>query len=213
MEEVIEVIRDIDQGSEAWRQARLGIPTASMFATVLAKGRDGGVSLTRSKYLRELAGEVLTGDPAESYSNGHMERGKEQEGEARNLYAFLKDVEPELVGFVRNGRKGASPDSLLGTDGGLEIKTALPHIQIERLTLGRLPPEYVAQVQGNMWVAERSWWDFVSYCPKLPPLIVRVPRDDIYVATLAKAITAFNEELDALIAAVRTYENFAGAAA
>lgn len=210
---MIEIIRDIDQGSEAWRQARLGIPTASMFATVMAKGRDGGVSLTRSKYLRELAGEILTGDPAESYSNGHMERGKEQESEARDLYAFLRDAEPELVGFIRNGAKGASPDSLIGSDGGLEIKTALPHIQIERLTLGRLPPEYVAQVQGNMWVAERAWWDFVSYCPKLPPLIVRVTRDDLYVANLTKAVAAFNEELEALVSSIRTYENFAGQAA
>lgn len=209
---MIEIIRDIDQGSEAWRQARLGIPTASMFATVMAKGKDGGASLTRAKYLRELAGEILTGDPADSYSNGHMERGKEQEGEARDLYAFLRDAEPELVGFIRNGAKGASPDSLIGANGGLEIKCAIPSVQIERLQRGDIPPEHKAQVQGNIWVAEREWWDFVSYCPKLPPLIVRVPRDDVYVAGLSKAVTAFNEELEALVAAIRTYDNFGAAA-
>lgn len=205
---MIQII-DVEQGSPEWFAARAGIPTASEFSTVMAKGKDGGASVTRAKYLRQLAGEILTGEPApEGYSNGFMERGKLLEDEARSLYAFMRDVEPERVGFIRNGNKGASPDSLIGTDAGLEIKVAIPAVQIERLQRGTLPTEHVAQVQGSMWVSERASWSFVSYCPKLPPLIIDVPRDEAYIATLAKAIDAFNEELDALVQSIRTYQDF-----
>lgn len=205
---MIQII-DCEQGSAAWFEARAGIPTASEFSTVMAKGKDGGASVTRAKYLRQLAGEILTEEPApEGYSNAHMERGKVMEDEARDYYALVHSVEPQRVGFIRNGRKGGSPDSLIGDVGGLEIKTAIPAVQIERLQRGDLPPEHKAQVQGSLWVAEREWWDFVSYWPKLPPLIVRVYRDEAYIATLAKAVDAFNEELDSIVASIRTYENF-----
>jgi hypothetical protein len=203
----VEVI-DVEQGSVEWFTARAGIPTASEFATVKARGKDGGPSSTRRSYMLKLAGEVLTGEPApEGYTNAFMERGKLLEEDARSLYAYMRDVEPLQVGFLRNGQKGASPDSLIGDLGGLEIKTAIPAVQIERLQRGTLPAEHVAQVQGNIWVAEREWWDFVSYCPKLPPLIVRVPRDDAYIAELAQAVDAFNEELAAVVAAIRSYRD------
>lgn len=200
---MIQII-DCEQGTPDWFAARIGIPTASEFSTVMAKGKDGGKSLTRKTYMLKLAGEILTGEPMESYSNGHMERGKEQEAEARDMYAFMNDADLYQVGFVRNGDKGCSPDSLIGEDGGLEIKTALPHIQIERLLKSDLPAEHRAQVQGNMWVTDRKWWDFVSYCPRLPLLIVRVPRDDGYIATLAGAVKEFNAELASVVDAIRT---------
>ena len=168
----------------------------------------------RSRYLRDLAAEVVRGYlEEESFTNAHMERGKAMEDEARNLYAYKRGVDPVQVGFVRNGRAGASPDSLIGGDGGLEIKTALGHIQIERLQRGALPNEHLAQVQGNMWVTERAWWDFVSYSPDLPPLIIRVERDEAYIAQLAKAVEAFNTELDNIVQSIRTYQNFRGQAA
>jgi hypothetical protein len=210
---MIQII-DCEQGSAEWFAARAGIPTASEFSTVMAKGKDGGASVTRAKYLRQLAGEILTEEPApEGYSNAHMERGKIMEDEARDYYAFVHSVDPQRVGFIRNGRKGGSPDSLIGTDGGLEIKTAIPAVQIERLQRGTLPPEHRAQVQGSLWVTERDWWDFISYWPKLPPLVVRVYRDEDYIAQIAKAVDAFNEELDAIVQSIRTYENFAKVAA
>lgn len=202
---MIEIV-DCLQGTPEWFAARAGIPTASEFMTVMARGKDGGVSLTRSSYMRKLAGEVLTGEPApEGYTNGHMERGKMMEDEARKFYAFMADAEPIRIGFIRNGRKGSSPDSLVGDKGGLEIKTAIPAVQIERLQRNALPSEHKAQVQGNLWVSEREWWDFMSYCPKLPPLVKRVYRDETYIATLSAAVDAFNEELDAVVESIRRY--------
>ncbi len=208
----VEII-DCEQNSAEWYAARLGTPTASMFATVMAKGKDGGISLTRTEYMRKLAGEIVTGDPMDNYTNAHMERGKLMEDEARDLYAFSTDCEPQRVGFIRNGQKGCSPDSLIGTRGGLEIKSALAHIQIERLQRGDLPPEHRAQVQGTIWCCERDWWDFVSYGgAKLPIFIHRVYRDDGYIATLAGAIDKFNVELQTMVEFVRRYGQEAKAA-
>ena len=199
------IIHECEQGSPEWFARRMGIPTASEFATVMASGKGGGESKTRAAYLRKLAGEILTGEPMESYTNPNMERGKVMEDEARNFYAFEYDAEPIRVGFVTNFNAGCSPDSLVGTAGGLEIKTALPHIQIERLERNDLPPEHRAQVQGCIWICEREHWDFVSYWPKLPLLRVRVPRDDGYIATINGAVDKFNDELAELVERIRHY--------
>jgi hypothetical protein len=84
-------IIDCEQGSVDWYAARLGVPTASRFATVMAKGKQGGESLTRKEYLLKLAGEIVTGEPMDNYVSPHMERGKVLEDEARDLYAFQKN--------------------------------------------------------------------------------------------------------------------------
>lgn len=194
-----------DQGTEEWRLARAGIPTASEFSTILAKGRGGGESKTRKTYLYKLAGEIITGEPADSFSNAHMERGHEMEAEARHLYEFMEDAETTQVGFIRNGRKGCSPDSLIGENGMLEVKTKLPHLLIECIMRGDFPPEHKAQCQGALWVAEREWIDIAVYWPKMPLFTCRAYRDEPYIADLSAAVDAFTEELDAAVDAVRKY--------
>lgn len=194
-----------DQGSPEWFAARLGIPTASEFHTVLAKGRDGGASLTRKTYLLKLAGEIITGDPMDNYSNSHMERGKSMEDEARDCYAFMKDVEPERVGFIVNGRKGCSPDSLIGARKALEIKTKLPHLLIELLLKDEFPPEHKAQCQGILWVAERDEIDIGVYWPKMPLFVKTATRDDLYIKQLSDAVDRFNDELAETVTRIRRF--------
>lgn len=198
-------IIDVEQGTPEWLAARAGIPTASMFHTVMAVGVKGGKSLTRIDYLNKLAGELLTGEPMENYVSADMERGKIMEDEARDLYAFQNGVEPQRVGFIKSGNKGASPDSLIGDKGGLEIKSAAAHVQIKRLLNEELPSEHKAQVQGNLWVCERDWWDFASYCPKLPLFVVRVYRDESYIAKIAQEVDLFNIELQQTVEYIRRY--------
>lgn len=194
-----------DQRSPEWFLARAGIPTASEFSTVLAKGKGGGESVTRRKYLLRLAGEVVTGLPEENYSNEYMNRGNVQEPDARELYAFARDAEPQLVGFIRNGAKGCSPDALLGNDGVLEIKTAKASILIDHLLSGGFPAEHVAQCQGALWVAEREWIDLAIYSPGLPLFVKRATRDAAYIKALSAAVDAFNAELAEIVERVRRY--------
>lgn len=205
----MEVFAKLQQGTPEWHATRAGIPTCSEFAKVIAgKGPRGGTSgkeyIGRTKYLYRLAGEVITGQAEATYSNAHMDRGTENEGEARDLYAMLRDVEPQQVGFIRNGNCGGSPDSLIGNDGILEIKDAIASVQIERLLANVLPSEHKAQCQGLLMVSGRTWLDFMSHSRGLPPLIVRVERDERYIAELRVSVNEFSDELAALVARIRS---------
>ena len=210
---MIEVF-DCEQGSPDWWACRLGIPTVSEYGTVMAKGKDGKkdgtTSKTRMAYMRRLVGERITGEAVEGYMNADMERGKAMEDEARATYALRNlDYNLQRVGFVRNGETGGSPDSLIEDVGGLEIKTAIPHIQIDRLERNVLPPEHKPQVQGSLWVTEREWWDFVSYWPKLPLLVVRVYRDEDYIREIEREVDQFLDELHALEFRIRQLDGSA----
>jgi hypothetical protein len=194
-------IFDFDQGSYEWRTARLGIPTSSMFSAILAKGE----GKTRRSYMLKLAGEVLTGEPTEDFSTPAMERGKEMEPKARDLYAFMTDVDPLQVGFIRNGNKGCSPDSLIGASGMLEIKTKRSDLLIDVLLRDEFPAEHKAQCQGALWVAEREWIDIAVYWPKLPLFVKRAFRDEPYISAMSRAVAQFNEELAETVEKVRRY--------
>jgi YqaJ-like viral recombinase domain len=196
------------QNTPEWFRARHGIPTASMFATVMAKGKTAGSeSLTRRTYLMKLAGEIITGEPMDSFSNEHTERGHEFEPEARDFYAFQTGAPLERVGFVRNGRAGCSPDCLIGDHGGVEIKTKLPHLLIDLILKDEFPSEHKAQVQGTLWVTGRKWWDIAVYWPGIPLFVKRVERDDVYIAQIETEVSRFNTDLDSIVAQMRQRMN------
>lgn len=196
-------IFDCEQNSDEWLRARMGIPTASMFATVMAEGKDGGASITRKTYLHKLAGEIITGEPCENYSNADMERGHQMEQEARDLYCFVHDAPLTRVGFVRRGNYGCSPDSLIGDDGVLEIKTAAPHVLIECILADKFPAKHVAQCQGALLVTGRAWLDIAIYYPKMPLFVKRLERDETYIANLVRALDDFNHELGVIVGRLR----------
>lgn len=206
------LLREIDaeQGSDEWFEARLGLVTASHFSVVMATGRDGGDSLTRNQYLHRLAGEILTGLRAEeTFRSRAMERGKEMEPEAIADYEERRGVKVRRVGLGINfdglKRCGASPDGLVGFDGGIETKTMRPDLMIPLITRGALvmPAEHRAQVQGNMFVWEREWWDFKIFYPGMPDFTVRVERDDRYIAEMSNQIEIFNYDLKRLVEQLR----------
>lgn len=194
------------QGTPEWFQSRAGIVTASELSKVLAKGE----GKTRMKYMRQLAGEIITGKPADPFkSNAYMEAGKENEAAARELLATMLDEDVTQVGFIRNStlRLGCSPDGLLGEWGkanqGVEIKCCLADIQIERLLKGGVPSEYVAQVEGSLLASGLQSWHFYSYSSGLPAHIVEVTLTDERRKVIEAELAAFNKELDDMVQTVR----------
>lgn len=198
----IEII-NVEQRSEEWYRARMGLPTASMFGVVMAQGRERGTdSKGRASYMRKLAGEIITGIPMESYSNEDMERGREQEPEILARYCFENDVEVTPCGFIRNGKKGCSPDGLVGADGMVQIKSAAPHVMIEILMdlVKGAPKKHLPQCQGELWVAERKWTDLViGSSPKLPLAVFRLERDQQYINDIETSVHWFNRELAEMV--------------
>lgn len=196
----MQIFDNIEQNTPEWFEARRGIPTASAFGKILAKGE----GKTRRTYMMQLAGEIITEKPDQSFTgNEHTERGHEFEPEARDLYAFQTGAELKRVAFIRNGRVGCSPDSLIGEDGGAEIKTKLPHLLAEVILSGEVPNVHIPQVQGTLWITKREWWDVVIYWPNMPLFVKRVHRDERYIQTLATEIDRFNAELDEVVAKIR----------
>ncbi len=192
---------DCDQGSDEWHQLRCGLATTSDFNIIL---RDGATSKTYKEHKLKKVGEILTGMPCENYTNFHHERGKQYEPMAREDYIFYHpDPEPHRVGFVTNEYAGCSPDSLIGTEGGLEIKTMLPHLFLDVLLKQEFPSQFKAQCQGGMWVCAREWWDLVIYWPGLPLYVKRIHRDDAYIARLESAVRQFNDEVAAIVEQIR----------
>lgn len=196
------VVIDCEQNSEEWFRARMGICTASNFQCLLAKSTE---QKGRATYMRQLAAEIITKEPTESFKSPTLDRGHAMEDEARKFYSLITDADPELVGFIRNDDRGCSPDSLIGKDGMLEIKTKRADLLIETLLKGEFPNEHRAQCQGALWVAERDWIDLIVYWPKMPPFVKRATRDVAYIATLARAVAEFNEELAELVDRIRRY--------
>ena len=195
------IIHNVIQGTPEWHEVRAGKVTASEFDSVLAQGR-GGPSKTRQTYLYKLAGEIITGQVVESYSNANMERGKVMEDEARAWYEVMH-APVQQVGFIEEGRTGYSPDGLVGDSGLVEIKTKFPHLLIPVLLSRDFPADHKAQCQGGLMVSGREWIDLVCYWPGMPVAVHRAYRDEIYIAELRKAVSAFVEELDELTSKLR----------
>lgn len=188
-------IYECEQLSDTWFELRLGKISGSHFADVLNK-KSG-----RGTYMFKLLAEKLSGEPVPSYSNKAMDFGVEYESEAREYYEALYG-EVRQVGFVEmSDYVGVSPDGLIGEDGGLEIKSPFPSTHIRYILENRLPAVYKAQVQGNLLVTERRWWDFVSFAPSIkdrPFWKIRIYRDEPYIKELEKAIELFVKELKEL---------------
>lgn len=179
------------QGTEEWLKARLGVPSASNFSKVITT--TGKRSTSFMGYVNALIAERLTGDPTYVKITEPMERGTSLEDEARAMYQLIEEVDVRQVDFIKhpNMEVGCSPDGLIDTKcdrgliGGLEIKCPLQGTHVEYLRAGKVPSKYMLQVQGSMFVTGRGYWDFMSYHPKMKPLIVRTYRDDDLINELA----------------------------
>lgn len=210
---------EIEQGSAAWHQLRLGKVTASRVAEVIAKTKTG-YSASRANYAAQLIAERLTGDVAESFSNAAMQWGTEQEPDARLAYEFRHDVEVEQVAFVDHptiSMSGASPDGLIGSDGLIEIKCPNTATHLDTLRSETIPGKYETQMLWQMACTGRQWCDFASYDPRLPEnmrlFVKRLPRDDARIAELEAEVSAFLTEIDATVAELTRKYGLPGAMA
>lgn len=190
------------QGSAEWLAARTGRLTASRMSAIMAKGKGGAPSTTRTACMGELIAEYLTGQPSESYTNADMQRGTDLEPSARAAYEVSTGQMVTEVGLVlhpKNERFGASPDGVVSDSGLLEIKCPRTHVHIEYLLAGKPPAQYLPQMAWQAACCEREWVDFASYDPKMPEalqlFVVRYVPETAYIAELEQEAAAFLEEM------------------
>ena len=184
---------DIEQNTDEWINLRMGKFTASMFSDLMGSKN----TLTYQKAINKIVFEILTNEVPENFTSGYMERGHELEPLAKELYSMMTFNDVSNGGFFSYGNYiGASPDGLIDDDGLLEIKSPSFNTMINYLLRESLPIEYKYQVQGQLFVTNRKWCDFMAYHPKLKPLIIRVERDEDIITDIQ---TRLNEAIETVI--------------
>lgn len=192
-------IHTCEQRSPEWRKLKAGKISGTGFGNVLA-GKD---TARRRDYLSLLAWERRKGKLAQFEVNEYMQWGIDHEESAFGCYYNARKYYVSTIpGFVQmNDYIGVSPDGLVDICGMVEIKCPKTTTHAKYIKAGREPAQYRPQIQGQMWVCERAWCDFVSYDPrhKTPLFIHRVWRDDEYIARLSKACDEFIIELKEML--------------
>jgi len=185
------------QRTAEWYAERAGKWTGSKFVDVLARNKKTGEPLKcYFDLIWQVVSERMTEQPTEGASGFALQWGTDVEPFAKEAYELETGDIVADAGFITHPQyafAGASPDGLIGVDGGVEFKCPKSSVvHLERFISG-VPEEYVPQIHGCMWVTGRQWWDFVSYDPRQKDpnfrmLIIRVKRDEDYIANLEKCV-------------------------
>lgn len=189
---------DLIQGSDEWLAARCGMLTASEMKLIVTPTFKPAKNDKERAHLFELLAQRITRYVEPTYISDDMLRGRDDEIEARALYA--KHYAPVTeAGFVTNDRWGFtigySPDGLVGDDGLIECKSRRQKYQVQTIVSGEMPDDYAIQVQTGLLVTGRKWCDFVSYSGGLPMVPIRVLPNPAWQEMILQAATAFEERL------------------
>lgn len=196
----MEIIKDCEQGSDLWHLHRIGSVGGSSINSVLAKGKGA----SRKTLMYKLAGEILSGCKTDGYKSADMQRGNDFEDEARQYYEFVTGNTVEQVALIKSDIPGThnSPDGLIGSDGGIEIKVRLPHVYVELIETGKIEIGYKRQCQHFLWITGREWIDYINYCPEIkknPMQKIRIFPDPEIIGQIKIELPLFLKELDEMV--------------
>lgn len=192
------IIDPAPQNSLEWIAARAGVVTASEMDNILTPEfaeRKG--EMRRSYMCRKLAEKWLR-SALLGFSTLDMDFGKILEEECLPMFELETGLKLTTVGLcLTDDRKvGASPDALIGEDGGLEAKCPKAETHIKYLLDGGVPKDYLVQIHAALYVTGRPWWKFVSYHRRMPLLVVHVLREERIQSLIAAALEGFLAQFD-----------------
>lgn len=190
----------------AWLSARAGKLTASRMADAMAYRKDGKPAAERTKLMRELLAERLTGLSAPHYVNEAMEWGLEHEDEAVDVFVSRfpqYDVRPSrFYEHPTIDNFGATPDREVDADGLLEVKAPTTTTYLEWVMGGVVPEQHKPQMCAQMLCSGKTWCGFIAYDPRIKIESQRLfmrkyePSAEELAAVEAAAVK-FLDELDA----------------
>src|SRR5438874_8143053 len=195
---------DLAQYSEEYDRLKLGMPTSSHFHKIITP--QGKPSKQWREYACVLIAERILQRKIEFYNSPAMERGLIVEAEAADWYEFDQDVTVQRIGFITDDghRMGCSPDRLVGADGLLEIKAPLPQTQVGYWISGELGERFRPQLQGQLYITQRSWVDILCWHDVLPKLVMRVEPDERFIKTVERKLQNFNYFIEGVMEKIRT---------
>jgi hypothetical protein len=191
------IIHLMEQRTDEWFEARLGLPSASEISVLLVNGKAAhGFGAAAVTYADKLIGERITGEAADvPFDTIAMKRGRDLEAEALALYA--QDQQVEAVGGIEAMGAWYSPDGLVGDDGLVEVKSHKPSVLIPLLLDPGFPAQHIDQCEMGLLLSGREWIDLVAYFPGMPVLHRRLLRDSAKLDKLAARLADFNAFIDA----------------
>jgi hypothetical protein len=193
----------VEQRSDEWFEATAASLGASRIGVAISRlKRSGERTAAAVDLMFEIAAARLTGLPAKR--SNPLWWGVEHEDEARASYAFLTNLPVVKIGLIPHPtipNAHASPDSLVGDDGGLELKCPTSATHLRTLIADAVPEDHLPQLHWAMACSGRQWWDFVSYDPRFPDGLQffqkRVMRDEAAIATLEAEARLFLGDVEA----------------
>ena len=189
------------QRTAEWHADRAGKFTGSKFVDLTARNKRTGEKLSSwDALIWQVVTERMTGKQEEGIDSFSLRWGREVEPFAREAYELetgLIVTESPFVNHPKYPFAGCSPDGLVGTDGGIEMKSPKDSkIHLQRFLTG-MPDDIRPQVQGFLWVCERDWCDFVSYDPRQQPkfqmLRIRIIRDEEFIRLIEQSVLEAEE--------------------
>lgn len=193
---------DIIQGSEEWLDLRKGILTGSTMIKILTPTLKIADNDDSRDLVYELLAQRVTKYVEPAYINDNMLRGEQEEIEARICYS--KNYAPiRECGFITNDKLGFnigySPDGLIGDEGMTETKSRRQSFHIKNILDDVAEKNTMIQIQTGLFVTERKWCDFISYCGGLPMFVKRVEVIPEYQEAIQKAAIGFEKRVNELM--------------
>ena len=201
------IIVDCEQRTPEWYAAKNGIPSTSMFANIITP--NGKPSESSGEYIKQLVAEWLAGKPVDAFrGNKYTDEGKLREPAGEALYQFDSGNMLQPVGFIYRDEDrlvGSSTDGLIGTNtldydagvyaGVFEQKNPKAATMVGYLEKDEMPNLYKPQVQGELWVTDLDWCDFMVSHPDIGHKIWRVHRDEQYITLMSGYVRKFIDRM------------------
>ena len=201
------IIHNCEQRSDSWFDAKCGRVTGTRFKPLMS----GLTTKGFNDLVADVMAEIITGNVEPTYSNDIMQRGLDLEPEARKEYENINSAQVDKAGFITPDENnefaewvGISPDGIIDSNFAfdqwqsmLEIKCPLAKTHLGYIAAGKLPSDYVHQVQGQLFVTGLDYCDFMSYYPGMKPFIIRVEPDKELFEKFSERLRIFIDQVKA----------------
>lgn len=191
---------NVQQNTDEWFDLRLKKITSSNFDKIMAnEGKAFGNPAI--EYAQKKATEIVTGVRDErGFKGKYFEDGHMIEPLAISAYEMDTFCEVTNGGFNHWQIYGDSPDGNIGDVGCIEIKGVIQNTQWKRLKKGGYDLAYKWQIQGHIWLGNKQWCDFISFCPEMPIdkqlYVYRVFKDEEMIERLYDRLIEFYKEVN-----------------